>query len=190
VQVGAPFGGIGQTVPHFPQFEMSEPSATQLAPQGEKPVLQLTPQPVAPQAALPLAGVGQTTLQSPQFLGSALTSTHEPPQFFALPGQLAMQWPPEQTSVLPQVVPHAPQLLGSLSVLTQAPPHLAKPGMQVLSHAPSRQMGMPFAGASHTLPHAPQFCGSVMVSMQLDRHGEKPGSQATLHLAEVHTPLP
>ena len=190
MQVGAPFGGIGQMVPHLPQFEMSEPSATQLAPHGEKPVLQLTPQPVAPQLALPLAGVGQATLQSPQFLGSALTSTHEPPQFLALPGQLAMHLPPEHTSVLPQVVPQAPQLLGSLSVLTQAPPHLAKPVMHVLSHPPSRQMGMPFAGASHTLPHAPQFCGSAMVSTQLDRHGENPGSQATLHLAEVHTPLP
>jgi hypothetical protein len=108
----------------------------------------------------------------------------------ALPGQLATHFPPEQTSLLPQVVPQAPQLLGSLSVLTQAPLHLAKPCMQVLSHAPARQMGMPFAGASHTMPHAPQFCASVMVSMQLDRHGEKPGSHATLHLAEVHTPLP
>lgn len=190
MQVGAPFGGMGQMVPHLPQFEMSEPSATQLVPHGEKPLLQLTPQPVAPQLALPLAGEGQLTLQSPQFLGSALTSTHEPPQFLALPGQLAMHLPPEQTSVLAQVVPQAPQLFGSLSVLTQAPSHLAKPCMQVLSHAPARQMAMPFAGASHTLSHAPQFCGSVMVSMQLDVQGENPGSQAMLHSAAVHTPLP
>jgi hypothetical protein len=100
VHVGAPFGGIGQTVPHFPQLNVSLASATQLEPQGEKPVAQLTPQPVAPQVAVPLAGVGHATLQSRQFFGSLLTSTHEPPQFLALLGQLAMHLPAEQTSVL------------------------------------------------------------------------------------------
>jgi hypothetical protein len=167
---GAPLASTGHTVPHLPQFEMSASSLTQAAPQLEKPAAQLTPQLPPAQAAEPLVGVGQVTAQSPQFCGSVPTLTQEPPQFFWFVGQLAIQLPPEQTSPEPQARPHAPQLLGSLSVSTHAPLHLAKLALHVMSHAPPRQMAAPFAGASQTWPQPPQLDGSDCVSLHPALH--------------------
>jgi hypothetical protein len=48
---------------------------------------------------------------------------------------ILMHWPLQQACVV-QTLPHAPQLVGSLVVSTQACPHSVWPGGQVDTHTP------------------------------------------------------
>jgi hypothetical protein len=70
----------------------------------------------------------------------------------------------------PQAVPQPPQLLGSVSVLTHAPPHLAKPALHTKSQTMAAQVATLFAGAEQAFPHLPQLSGSCAKSTQLLPH--------------------
>src|SRR5581483_5306573 len=70
---------------------------------------------------------------------------------------LATQSPPAQ------VVPHAPQLAGSLVMSTQAEPQWVKPAAQVNPQEPPVQVADAWAGGMHTVPHPPQLAMSVLV---------------------------
>ncbi len=63
--------------------------------------------------------------QTPQFEVSVFTLAQELAQFCVPVGQLVVHLLAAQTWFAPQAMPHAPQLLGSVSVRTHAPPHLA-----------------------------------------------------------------
>jgi hypothetical protein len=64
------------------------------------------------------------------------------------------------------MVPHMPQLLGSVAVVTQAPPQFCVFPLHVDVHTPAEQTSF----AAHALPHAPQFAGSVAVWTQASPH--------------------
>jgi hypothetical protein len=64
-------------------------------------------------------------------------------------------------------LPHAPQLLGSVDVETQLPPHDVRP----MSEHPLVQMPLLHpCDMAQPLPHAPQLPGSVIVSTQAPLH--------------------
>ena len=60
-------------------------------------------------------------------------------------------------------VPHLPQLLRSLSSLTQTPSQAENPAPQLTPQTPSLQVAAPFSGVGQVAPQAPQFCGSESV---------------------------
>ena len=124
-QTGEPFCGIGHTLPHLPQFALSESTFKHCLPQAEYPALHAIPQLPLWHDAAPFEGIGQALPQSPQFSGLVATSTHAPPQFFCVPLQLSEHTPFEQAWPVGQALPQAPQLPGSWSVATQTSPHLA-----------------------------------------------------------------
>jgi hypothetical protein len=64
------------------------------------------------------------------------------------------------------MVPHMPQLLGSVTVVTQAPPQFCVFLLHAEVQAPAEQTSF----AAHALPHAPQFAGSVAVCTQASPH--------------------
>jgi len=82
----------------------------------------------------------------------------------------------EQTSPAAQVVPQAPQFLGSLTVSTQAAPHLVAPPAQLMAHWPMEQT----SPAAQAVLQAPQFLGSLAVSTHAVPHIVTPGPHAGL----------
>ncbi len=68
--------------------------------------------------------------------------------------------------MLRQLVPHAPQWLGSLLRSTHAPPQSVRPAEQLVAHAPVEQTEPP----EHAAPHAPQFAGSFARATQAPPH--------------------
>jgi hypothetical protein len=80
--------------------------------------------------------------------------------------------PPEHT------VPHAPQLLRSLSVSTHCPPQLAVPVGQAQTAATH------VMGAGHATAQLPQLSGSLATSTQLEPHWSCPGG----HPPASHAP--
>ena len=60
-----------------------------------------------------------------------------------------------------QTLPHAPQLLTSVTRLRHAAPQLVRPDGQVGTQAPAEQVTEPPVGAVHTVPQVPQLLTSV-----------------------------
>src|SRR5690349_6728497 len=78
-----------------------------------------------------------------------------------------------------QVLPHAPQLLGSEAKLTQAGPHRSSGLGQTKSHTPSTQSGVPLPGAVHVAPQPSQWLVLVFRSTHLPEQTVLPSAQAT-----------
>jgi hypothetical protein len=86
--------------------------------------LQLKPQTPLLQVRFPFAGAaGQLVVQFPQCAGSDDVSTHCPLQFVVPLGQFSVHAPLEHTCPPGQTLPQVPQLLLSVCLLTQTPPH-------------------------------------------------------------------
>jgi len=64
------------------------------------------------------------------------------------------------------VVPHVPQLAGSLEVSTQELPHFVVPPAQLSAHAPAEQT----CPGVHAVPQTPQLSGSLVTSTQPPLH--------------------
>lgn len=84
------------------------------------------------------------------------------------------------------IVAQSPQWLGSVVVLTHAPPQFWVPAVQVEVHLPPVQTSF----CPQALPQAPQFEGSESVRMHAPPHIAKPTSQVAAHLPELHVALP
>jgi hypothetical protein len=69
-----------------------------------------------------------------------------------------------QNSYVPHALPHPPQLAGSVSTSTHAPPHEFLSGPQ--TQLPASQIEPP----PHGLSQPPQWAGSVFVSVQSAPH--------------------
>ena len=128
--------------------------------------------------------------QAPQLLGSLVRLTHAPEQFWALPGQLEMHLPEEQTSFCPHALLQPPQLAGSESVFTQLSPHLAKPTLHVEPHSSAVQRATPLAGASQACPQLPQLVALWLVSMHAASHFAKPAEHAKSQVEALHMAVP
>jgi hypothetical protein len=74
--------------------------------------------------------------------------------------QLYPHAPPEHTCPEGHVVPHAPQFVLLVLVLTHMPLHTTWPVGQLSPQTPAAHTW----SLVHALPHAPQFAGSVIVS--------------------------
>lgn len=70
------------------------------------------------------------------------------------------------------VVPHAPQLVGSVRVSTQLPPQSVRPGPH--EHVPETHAAV----AGHLIPHAPQLRLSELTSTQRPPHDVVGGMHA------------
>jgi hypothetical protein len=81
----------------------------------------------------------QSLLQVPQWWASLVRSTHVLPQSVVPPVQRTVHCPFEQTSPVPHLWPHTPQLLGSLGSMTQALLQLVSPAAQVVTQWPCEQ---------------------------------------------------
>jgi hypothetical protein len=79
-QVGVPPARLGQTLPHAPQFSMSERRSRHSVSQGEVPFMHAKLQVEAAHTGTPPAGAVQVAPQPPQFFESVLSTTHLPPQ--------------------------------------------------------------------------------------------------------------
>jgi hypothetical protein len=93
--------------------------------------------------------------QPPQLFSSVSGSTHAPPQRTLPephPVTLGTHAPAVQTSVALHLLLHAPQLFGSLEVVTQALPHWVSEMSQPAVQVPSLQSGL---GLVHAVPPAP-----------------------------------
>lgn len=78
-----------------------------------------------------------------------------------------VQAPLEQTWVTEQTLPQTPQCCVLVWVLTQPPPQLLKPVLQVMPHVPPVQLAVPFGGTGQLAPQAPQCCVLLEVFWQL-----------------------
>jgi hypothetical protein len=123
LQTGTPFAGGVHTVPQDPQWLGSVCWFTHAPLHALKPASHTKPQVDAEQVAVLCAGAVHTCPQAAQFWVSLVVSTQLPPQLVWPIGHETMHVPPAQTWFMPQAVPHAPQLLLSVCVFTQAPLH-------------------------------------------------------------------
>lgn len=82
-----------------------------------------------------------------------------------LPPPVHTQVPPLQVPA-PQTVPHVPQLLGSVIVLTQRAPHIVRGDTHEAWQCPATQNSV----APHAVAQSPQCIGSVSVFTQLVPH--------------------
>jgi len=73
---------------------------------------------------------------------------------------------PETAFARLHLVPHAPQLLGSVERLTQDPLQFVSPVWQLTVHLPLEHT----SPAGQTLPHVPQFDGSTSVAVHVVPH--------------------
>ncbi len=78
-------------------------------------------------------------------------------------GHAQLQAPAEHTRPAGQVVPHAPQLRGSMRRSTQVPPQRDCPVGQIARQVPA----VHDCPVGHALPQRPQLRGSLRVSVQL-----------------------
>jgi hypothetical protein len=95
--------------------------------------------------------------------------------------QVKLHAPPLQVgapfSTPEQAVPHPPQLVGSVLVITHCVPHCAVPEAQLLAHCP-----LPHTSpALQALPQPPQFAASLRTSTHLSPHLMKPAPQTKPH---------
>ena len=171
-QAALELAGVGQATPHPPQCAGSEEVRTQLPPQSTKgamhdvvqvPMPQISP---APQVT-PAFGPAQSS-DAPQKARSVSGSTQRPPQATCPEGQDSSQTPAAHTSPAAQLAPAftptqspaAPQYIGSLSGLTQRPPHWTCPAghrtlQTPLAQASPAAHGVPASGPAQS-PLAPQ----------------------------------
>lgn len=82
----------------------------------------------------------------------------------------ALQEPLLTQQVVPEQVPPAGQV-------TQVPPQLVKPVLQVMPQTPAVQVACPFVGTGQTLPQLPQLLVSLLVSRQVPEQLVKPDGQ-------------
>lgn len=144
--------------------------------------------------------LGHTTPQPPQLLGSATTFVQvDPasPQQASGAGQVQPEThvPLTQLPPGPQLAPHLPQLLGSVSRFASQPfaalpSQLAKPGEQTKPHCPEVQAADAFGGVPQTTPQLPQLRGSTPVLAHPLAQHASPGGHGPppLQLGAVHTP--
>jgi hypothetical protein len=85
-----------------------------------------------------------------------------------------------------QTLAHSPQLLGSVFVSVQAPPHSMNGDTQAKSQLPSAQVGAALAGGMHTVSQSPQCEVLVIRSTQEPPQGVVP-PQVVLHLPAAQT---
>jgi len=115
------FAGVGQTLPHAPQFAGSSwvrthaPEQTVAPPLHEKPHAPLEQRGVAP------VGAVQTRPHAPQFEVSTARSTQDPEQFWRPPSQARSHVPFVQTSSSSHSESHVPQCTRFESKSVQTP---------------------------------------------------------------------
>jgi hypothetical protein len=63
-------------------------------------------------------------------------------------------------------VPHAPQLFGSVTVVTQTPPHIVCP----MPHEPPHVPRLQTSPAAHAFPHEPQLPFDESKSTHVEPH--------------------
>src|SRR5207249_2506366 len=134
---------------------------------------QLAPQ--EPQLLLSLERLlSQPSLATPLQLPKPLLqiSEHEPPEHTAV-----ADGPPGQTT------PQPPQLLGSLDVLTHAPPHLVVPPLHVSVQLPETHA----SPAAHAWPQLPQFAESLERSTHDAPHFVVPLPHSATHAPDTHS---
>lgn len=85
-------------------------------------------------------------------------STHAAPHLVELPTHLHVD--ALQNPAVPHCVPHAPQLEGSVVVLTHAPAHNVVGAVHEVWHMPTLHR----SPEAQTVPHVPQLVGSFWVS--------------------------
>ncbi len=128
-------------MPHPPQWVASASVTTQVPLQRTYPGLHAARQCPPEQKPAPFAGVEQTCPQSPQLAESVVRSAQVPPQ--VLPGGLHFSahvpfvqvGVPRLSPPRGQLLPQPPQLLRSLSMLTQLPAAQGcSPGWHALLH--------------------------------------------------------
>ena len=159
-QAAVAFAGA-QACPHVPQFCMlverliSQPLETS-ASQLPKPAPQTIEHAPLAQAAVPLLEL-QILAQAPQFAASVVSRASHPLEYLvSQSAKPALQPATVQAEfrqagvplAATQVVPHVPQLAGSLVVvasqpLATLPSQLPKPAAQAIVHTPPEQPGVP-----------------------------------------------
>src|SRR3972149_4952421 len=160
------------------------------APHCSKPASQVTPHLPEAQLALPPGGPGQSLPQPPQCSTSTCASTHEAPHWVSVP-QPAEQAPTLQTCPVGQIVPHPPQLAGSVFVFTQpSAPQLVKPPSQVAPHLPASHVGRPFGTAGHCSAQSPQLSGSVLTARHETSHSLVPVPHTSSQAPSLHSAVP
>jgi hypothetical protein len=122
-QVARPCAGTVQRVPQALQLFGSLVVSVQALPHIVKPDAQVKAHWLPLQTAVPWAGLGQTLPHMPQLSAEVVTSTQARSQSMK-PGVHAGAHPVlAHTWSAVHVLPHPPQLFGSLEVATQAPLH-------------------------------------------------------------------
>ena len=157
VQVGAPFAGALQTVPHAPQLLGSVPTLTQELLHAVRPVPQLFTQ----DPLLHAYPDWHLIPHPPQLLESTNSLTHEPKQLLYPTLQLTLHLPPPQVPV-PfagelQIFPHVPQLATSFDRLKHCPLQF----VCFFGHAVVQTPPTHAPPDGQAFPHAPQLLGSV-----------------------------
>lgn len=130
------------------------------------PLWQLNPQVELLHVAVACAGALHPVVHEPQCWGSVARLTHCPLQLVSVP-QSSVQVPLAQTCPDRQAEAQAPQLFGSVRVLTQACPHFVSPALQVKPQTPELQPALPPAGAEQALAQAPQLPTSLCTFLQV-----------------------
>ena len=212
VQVAVPLVPT-QARPQAPQLETVVVATSQPLPgapsQSAVPAEQLTLDVVhielAHTATLPMGGVGQRLLQAPQLLMSPATVLTSQP-LESMPSQLAkpatqvprVQRPATQLAAALaswQVLPHTPQLLTLVPVLTSqplasTPSQLPKPELQAArAQAPDAQPATPLVRV-HARPQAPQWLASFWRSRQTPEQLVVGAAQVEVQTPAEHTVPP
>jgi hypothetical protein len=197
-----------QALPHVPQLVGSRDVSTQavIPPNGHavKPGGHVTPASMAVPLQVPLeqnCPNEQASPHAPQLVGSMAVFTQAviPPNGHAVrpgghvtPASIAvpLQVPLEHNCPNEQASPHAPQLVGSMAVFTQAviPPngHAVRPGGHVTPASMAVPVQVPLehnCPNAQALPHAPQLVGSKAVFTQAvipsNGHAVRPDGHVT-----------
>ena len=106
-------------------------------------------------------------------------------------GQVVVHVPLEQTLPEPQALPHAPQWLLSVCLLTHAPPQAERPALQPGVQLPATPTMLPPTGAGgQALPQSPQLFGSLLVLTHAPLHAENPSLHEYAHLPATHAGAP
>jgi hypothetical protein len=111
--------------------------------------------------------------QPPQFVALVWRLTHPPPHAARLPAQVAVHTPAEQTSLMRQTLPQAPQLAASLAVSVHWVSHMMSASGQ--TQAPPTQA----SPSAHETPQPPQLETLVLVSTHAAPHDIRGSVQAT-----------
>jgi hypothetical protein len=151
---------LAHTIPHDPQFELSDFKSTHDAAHALRPVPHIASHLPALHTCIAVHAVPH----APQLFGSFAVSTHDPLQVVVPCGQT--QALPLQISVDEHAVPHAPQLRGSLVVSTQEAAHLVSMPEQLAEQTPRSQT----CALVQAAVQVPQWLGSVDRSTQEPLH--------------------